>query len=214
MLGTSWKVRWPDGTVCVHNTGADGRFELAHFQLHISAGAPLSRAHIDGLLLGQDVGTLPVVRSPLWTKPSTDDEVPGSLGVALLQAGQTVIQVIWGCSTSPRDIAPMYVPDNKGVYPLCHGIVPGQEVNVFTAKEGVPVEDVYGQKGALIRPVEVVFPVSAGEGKMATRALSIVWRVAWEGGATTECKLGDRAAFVAEDKLLVSNGLNPAVGGG
>ena len=33
------------------------------------------------------------MRSPLWAKPSTDDEVPGSLGVALLEAGQTVVQV-------------------------------------------------------------------------------------------------------------------------
>ena len=45
------------------------------------------------MLQGRDVGSLPVVRCPLWSKPRTDDEVPGSLGIALLEAGQTVLQV-------------------------------------------------------------------------------------------------------------------------
>ena len=44
-------MRWPDGTVCTHATGAGGRFDLAHFQLHLAAGAPLAREHIEGLLL-------------------------------------------------------------------------------------------------------------------------------------------------------------------
>ncbi len=123
--------------MCTHSTGSGlrDRFDLCHLQLHHCAGAPLARSHIEGLLMGQDVGYLPVVRLPLWSKPSTDDEVPGSLGVALLEAGQTVLQVVWGCSSVPRDAVPMYSPDAKGQYQLCHGLVPGQPINMFTAKE-------------------------------------------------------------------------------
>lgn len=66
--GLSWRVRWPDGTVCCHATGANNRFELAHLTLHRAAGAPLMRAHVEAALsvgatqLGQDVGSLAVVR--------------------------------------------------------------------------------------------------------------------------------------------------------
>ena len=56
------------------------------------------------------------------------------------------LQVVWGCSAAPRDAVPMYSPDAQGVYPLCHGIVPGQPVNMFTAKEGVPVDTQDGRR--------------------------------------------------------------------
>jgi hypothetical protein len=91
----------------------------------------------------------------------------------------------------------MYVPDNKGVYPLCHGIIPGQRVTMFIAKEGVPVEDAYGRRGILVTPLAVALPEADG-------MTSVVWRVAWEGGATVECELGDGAASVG-DELKVIN---------
>jgi hypothetical protein len=197
--GSAWKVRWPDGTLCIHAVGKDGLFELCHFQLHRAAGLPLLRVHVERLLSGgsRDVGSLPVVRSPLWSRTETDDEVPGSVGLALAEAGQTVLSVIWGSSCKPREAGsmPCYSPDALGAYPLCHAIVPGSPVTLFTAKEGLPVEDPSsGLKGILWSPL----------GLSEDGALGVRWRVIWKqgkggrsssminkGGLVDECLLGD-----------------------
>jgi hypothetical protein len=52
---------------------------------------------------------VPVVRSPLWARPSTDDTVPGSLGVGCLDASQTALTVMW--SRSRGNPPSLYSPD-------------------------------------------------------------------------------------------------------
>lgn len=127
------------------------------------------------------------LRSPLWSRQTTDDEVPGSVGVALLEAGQTVLQVVWGCSTTPRDQLPMYSPDGQGVYQLCHGLVPGHTLTTFTAKESVPVEDAKGRKGTLVAPAALA-PGGGG----------VVWRMQWaEGGGVDMVVIGSSAGTEA-----------------
>lgn len=137
--------------------------------------------------------------SPLWSRQSTDDEVPGSVGVALLEAGQTVLQVVWGCSTTPRDQLPMYSPDGQGVYQLCHGLVPGHTLTAFTAKEALPVEDANGRKGSLVAPVALA--AGAGGG--------VVWKLQWaEGGG------GDLVVVGAGAAEGMSSTNSPGNGGG
>lgn len=120
--------------------------------------------------------------SPLWSRSTTDDEVPGSVGVALLEAGQTALTVVWGCSNAPRDQLPMYSPDSQGTYQLCHALMPGQLLNMWTAKEGVPVVDERGRHGELVTPVALV-----------NDAPGVEWAVAWQGGSTGKYTLNDRA---------------------
>ena len=57
----------------------------------------------------QDMLCIPVVRSPLWSRPSTDDTVPGSLGVGCLDASQTALTVMW--SRSRASPPSLYSPD-------------------------------------------------------------------------------------------------------
>ncbi len=53
--------------------------------------------------------SIPVVRSPLWSKPQTDDSVPGTPGLAFLDAAQADVSVVW---SRARDQAPsVYCPD-------------------------------------------------------------------------------------------------------
>ena len=93
----------------------------------------------------------------------------------------------------------MYSPDAQGLYQLCHGIVPGQPLNAFTAKEGVPVEEAAsGRKGALVRPISVAMPDDDGGAPV-----SVVWRVAWEGGVTQDFELWSGEAAANNGALMV-----------
>jgi hypothetical protein len=79
---------------------------------------------------------MPVVRSPLWQRPAADDNIPGSPGMAFLDATQSALQVAW---SRARGEQPFYYPDSLGLYPLCHGLQALTPLTVFTAKEGVQV---------------------------------------------------------------------------
>lgn len=136
--GLSWRVRWPDEGVRVHNIGKYDSFELVHLQLHRLAAAPLAHSHFGRLLCGRDMLCLPVTRSPLWPRATTDDTVPGSLGLGFADAAQTALSVVW--SRSRDQEASLYSPDAMGLYPLCHGLLEGSPVTALCAKEGVMVE--------------------------------------------------------------------------
>ena len=128
--------------------------------------------------------------------------------LSLLSSLWPPLKVVWGCSTSPRDSAPMYSPDAQGLYQLCHGIVPGQPLNAFTAKEGVPVEEAAsGRKGVLVRPISVAMPDDDGGAPV-----SVVWRVAWEGGVTQDFELWSGEAAADNGALMVRRGDGRTIG--
>eukprot|EP00798_Chlamydomonas_sp_ICE-L_P024055 gene24055-9627_t len=186
--GLWWRVLWPDGEIRVHSTGGGSTFDLAHMQLHRYSGAPLLRTHVHALLGGAEAYCVPVVRSPLWSRPATDDTVPGAIGVAVLDASQTALQVQWSRSRSFVGHSPMYSPDGRGVYMLCHGIMNSQPVTLFTAKEGLTVEAGPGylpEPGVVTGSGTMLYPTRLAKGGRA-----VVWEVRWEGGTVAEFTLG------------------------
>ncbi len=102
---------------------------------------------------------VPVVRSPLWPRASTDDSVPGSPGLGFLDAAQAAVTVVWSRSRD-QGSALYYCPDAQGVYPLCHGLLGGSVLSCLAAKPAVLVE------AALGAPPSVVAAAAAGPGTL------------------------------------------------
>jgi hypothetical protein len=120
--------------------------------------------------------------------------VPASSMVTSVPA----LLIITNTKPSPPHPSPL-----QGMYPLCHGLLGGAALTVYCAKSGVLVDPGPGGELSLLAVAQggagtLVAPVRMGPGNR-----SVVWRVKWPGGATTEHELG---VDLTENELVVSEG--------